>query len=315
MPRTILMFCGQGAQYYQMGRELHDHNPVFRQVMDRCDEVAGDIGGRTVSAIIYGRPMGDSEHFDRIADSNAALLAIGFALATTLQEGGIMPDRLLGYSLGETIAAVFAGALSLEDGFRLVLGQAQLFEQLAPEGAMVAILAPPEQVRLIPEAMAFCDIAAINSPRHAVVSLRARDLPAVRAALEDRGLVWARLPIRFPFHSAAIDPLAEPMQRLARTVRFGPPLWPIVSAAAAGLVPRFDGAHLWQVMRGMMRFRDTVEALAREGDWTLVEAGPSGTLTAFARQIGARGITAWAAIDQFGQNTRTLGQVLAAAAS
>lgn len=313
MPGSILMFYGQGGQYYQMARELHNNNKAFRHIMDRCDEVAGDIGGKTVSAIIYGRPIGESGQFDRIAESNAALLAIGFALAMTLHEGGITPDRLLGYSLGETIAAVFAGVLSLEDGFRMVLGQARLFEQLAPQGAMVAVLAPPEQTQAIPEVMAFCDIAAINSPNHSVVSLLARDLPTVAAALEGRGLTWARLPICFPFHSAAIGPLEAPMRRLASTFHFAPPAWPIVSSAAGRVVEAIDADHLWRVIRGKVRFRETLEALSQEGEWVLVEAGPTGTLAAFARQIAAPGIVAWPAIDQFGQNTKTIGRVLAAA--
>ena len=52
MPRTIMMFCGQGAQYYQMGRELHQRDKVFRQALDRCDEIAGDVVGRTISDIV-----------------------------------------------------------------------------------------------------------------------------------------------------------------------------------------------------------------------------------------------------------------------
>jgi bacillaene synthase trans-acting acyltransferase len=310
MPRTIFMFSGQGAQYYQMGRELHQNNTTFRHVMDRCDEVAGDIGGRTISEIIYGRPLGDSENFDRLGESNAALLAIGYALATTLHDAGVVPDRLLGYSLGETIAAVFGGALSLENGFRLVLGQARLFEQRAPAGAMVAVLADPARVMRIPEIMAYCDIAAVNSPKHSVVSLLARDLPAVRSALDGQAITWARLPIRFPFHSATIDSLAEDIQSLAETFQFSTSFWPTVSVATCGVVECFDAGHLWKVMRGPIMFRETIEALAKEGEWVLVEAGPSGTLAAFARQIAARGITAWPAVDQFGQNATTMRQVV-----
>lgn len=313
MPRTILMFCGQGSQYYQMARELHQTNSPFRRAMDRCDEVAGDIGGRRVSRIIYDCPMSDSESFDRLPESNAALLAIGYALATMLLESGIVPDRLMGYSLGETIAAVFGGAISIEDGFRLVHGQALLCERLAPAGAMVAVLADPDRVRSIPEVIQFCDIAAINSPTHSVVSLLARDFPAVRAALDVRAMNWAQLPIRFPFHSAAIEPLAEPMLQLSETVRFATSLWPIVSAATGGVVENIDGVHLWAAMRGMLKFCETIDNLAKEGEWRLIEAGPSGTLAAFARQVAAPGIVAWPTIDQFGQNTRTMQNLLAVA--
>jgi acyl transferase domain-containing protein len=313
MTRTLIMFCGQGAQYYQMGRELHQSEPAFRAAMDRCDAVAGDIGGRRVSEIIYGRPMTDSPGFDRLGESNAALLAIGYSLATTLEAAGVRPDRLLGYSLGETIAAVFAGVLSLEDGFRLVLGQDEIFARSAPQGAMVAVLDEPARVAALPEARDLCEIVAVNAARHCVLALRARDLAAVEAALERDRMPFARLPIRYPFHASLIASVEDEMRGLAAGLRFAPPRWPIVSATTAGVAEPFDASHLWRVMREPLRFRETVEALAREGEWLMLEAGPSGTLAAFVRQIGASGVAALPAIDQFGQNRATMARVLAAA--
>lgn len=312
MPRTIMMFPGQGAQYYQMGRELYRENPVFRQAMDRCDAIARGLGGPSASEIVYSRPLGDSEHFDRVGESNVALLAVGYALAQTLFERGVVPQKLLGYSLGETVAAVVAGVLSLEDGFRLVHGQGRLFEQLGPRGGMVAVLAEPGRVRGCVAGLG-AEIAAINSPTHCVVSVGARDLAAVCETLEREGVVWARLPIRYPFHASPIDAMAEPMHHFLAGFRFAPPRLPIISAATCGVVERFDAAHIWSVMRGVLRFRETIETLARDGAWTLVEAGPSGTLASFTRQIGAPGIAAWPAIDQFGQNATTIQRVVTAA--
>ncbi|MGE0225145.1 MAG: acyltransferase domain-containing protein [Acetobacteraceae bacterium] len=313
MPRTIMMFCGQGAQYYQMGRELYQQDTIFRQAMDRCDEIARDLGGRAVSDIVFGRPLAESDRFDRLSESNIALLGVSHALALSLFERGVMPHRLLGYSLGETIAATVAGVLSLEEGLRLVYSQARLFETLSPEGAMVAVLAAPERMRDCPEIAGLAEVTAVNAPNHFVLSLLIAHLPAVTAALDRIGVTWARLPVRYPFHADPIGPLAEPMRRLTGTFQFHPPRFPLVSAATAARVDRFDGSHVWRVMRGRLRFRETIEALSREGDWVLVEAGPSGTLVSFTRQIRAPGITAWPSIDQFGQNDRTMRQAVAAA--
>ena len=200
MTRTLIMFCGQGAQYYQMGRELFHADPIFRDAMDRCDMIAADLGGPRIAEVIFGRPMAESHGFDRLAESNAALLAIGFSLAMRLEAAGIAPDALLGYSLGETIAAVFGGALSLEDGFRLVLGQAEIFARAAPAGAMIAVLVEPARLAALPEAGRLCEIAAVNAPRHCVLSLRASDAAVVEAALEPRR----------PHLCAFADPLPVP---------------------------------------------------------------------------------------------------------
>lgn len=312
MPRTIMMFCGQGAQYYQMGRDVYQTNPVFRRQMDRCDEIAGDIGGRRVSEIIFSRPLSDSEHFDRVCETNPALLAIGWSLAMVLFERGVLVERLLGYSLGETIAAVVAGVLPLEEGFRLVMGQAERVEAEAPAGAMVAVLAAPECVAPLVAGIGSAEITAINTPSHCVVSLLAHDVPALGAVLSGAAVTFARLPVRHPYHGTAIERLGVPLNAFYATFQFAAPRWPIVSATTANTVPRFDGAHLWHVLRGPLQFRDTLEALAREGEWALIEAGPSGTLAAFARQMRAANLKPWPAIDQFGQNTQTIQRLVTA---
>jgi bacillaene synthase trans-acting acyltransferase/trans-AT polyketide synthase/acyltransferase/oxidoreductase domain-containing protein len=314
MPRTIMMFCGQGAQYYQMGRELHQCDAGFRRAMARCDAITGDLNGQPVSTTIYSRPLGESDGFDDLADSNPALLAIGYALAISLLERGVQPDRLLGYSLGETIAAAVAGVLSLEDGFRLVSAQARLYAEHVPPGTLIAVLSEAAEVAAVPGIATRCEIAARNAPRHCVLSIRANDVPAIVAALDRAGLTWARLPIRFPFHSAAIDPVAAPMRDLFACFTFAPPHWPIISAATGTVVARLGGAHLWQAMRAPCRFQETLATLAQEGEWRLVEAGPSGTLTAFTRLCAIPGVRAFSAIDQFGQNIRTMNQIMVEAA-
>jgi bacillaene synthase trans-acting acyltransferase len=314
MPRTIVMFPGQGSQYYQMGRELYLSDPAFRAAMDRCDAICRGFGAPEPSSVIYARPLAESDMFDRLSESNAALLAIGWSLAQALFARGIEPDMLLGYSLGETIAAVVSGALSLEDGFRLVLAQAHLFESEAPEGGMLAVLGDPAPLAADPSLARGCEVAGLNAPLHRVLSGLAADLAAARPRLEAAGLTVARLPIRYPFHSAAIEPLRPALHRLIDGFDFTPPRIPVFSTASGDLVERFDAAHFWNVVRGQTRFRVAIERLANEGPWQLIEAGPSGTLTSFARQIAAPGVTALRAIDQFGQNVRTMEQLMAAIA-
>ena len=311
MPRTIMMFPGQGSQYYQMGRELHAQDAAYRRAMDRCDAICRDLGARAPSAVIAARPLADSEHFDDLAESNAALIAVGYALAAALDARGVVADRLLGYSLGETIAAVVAGALPLEDGFRLVLGQARIMAAHAPPGAMLAVIGDPAALGRRPDLAPLYEVAGINVPTHRVLSVLARDVPAVMAGLEALSLTVARLPIRYPFHAAAIEAAGPALRDFVAGFRFAPPRLPILSAATCAPVTQYDAAHLWQVARAPTRFADLIRALADEGPWALIEAGPSGTLASFARLIGAPGITAHRSIDQFGQNMRSMQQLSA----
>jgi bacillaene synthase trans-acting acyltransferase/trans-AT polyketide synthase/acyltransferase/oxidoreductase domain-containing protein len=151
MKQIVFMFSGQGAQYYQMGRELFDTDPVFRRWMRTCDALARPVIGADLTEIIYGNTLAESAGFDRLLHTHPALLAQGYSLAQALKCRGIEPDYVLGYSLGELIGAVFAGAISLQDGFALVLEQARLVERTTPPARMVAVLNRPELMQEHPK--------------------------------------------------------------------------------------------------------------------------------------------------------------------
>lgn len=303
------MFAGQGAQYFQMGRELYERDAVFRAAMDRCDAVAGPIEGRLISEIVYGRPMSDSTEFDRQLESTPALLAIGTSLAHALLARGVRPDLLLGYSFGETIAAVIAGVFTLEDAFRMVLAKSRLIEaQLAP-GAMLAVLGGWEALRSLPAIAERCELAAVNSPRHFVVATRSEHAASVGEALERAGVAYARLPVRYGFHASLIDPAGPGLRAIVASVPRRAASLPIVSSMTTAAVARIDGDHLWNVSRRPIRFADTVRALAAAGPVRFIEAGPTGTLAIFVKQALGPDAVALPAINQFGQNLRTMAEI------
>jgi bacillaene synthase trans-acting acyltransferase/trans-AT polyketide synthase/acyltransferase/oxidoreductase domain-containing protein len=309
--RTVMMFAGQGAQYYQMGRELLAADPVFRAAMLRCDRAAGPIGGRALTEIIYGRPMSDSAEFDGQIESAPALLAIGWSLAQALFARGVRPDLLLGYSLGETIAATVAGVLTLEEAFGLVLENARIFEALLQPAAMLAVLGGVERVAALPAVRdTGAEVAAINSPSHCVLTLPAAALPGVLAGLEAEGLVCAVLPVRYGFHASLAEPAGPAVQTAAARLAFRAPTLPLASCATTGVLPGVDATHLWRVAREPILFEATLRALAA-GDPSLrfVEAGPTGTLATFVRQILGTGVLALPAINQFGQDVRSMAMV------
>src|SRR6266571_5342822 len=100
--RTVFMFSGQGSQYYQMGRQLFDENPVFREWMMRLDALAHAATGRRVVNAIYG--SGKAEIFDQTSLTHPAIFMVEFALAQCLIAQGTRPDMTLGSSLGSFAA-------------------------------------------------------------------------------------------------------------------------------------------------------------------------------------------------------------------
>jgi bacillaene synthase trans-acting acyltransferase/trans-AT polyketide synthase/acyltransferase/oxidoreductase domain-containing protein len=304
------MFSGQGAQYYQMGRELYAHDAAYRDALDQCARLCGPIGGRGLTEIVFGRALGDSQGFDTLSETHPILVAQGYALARCLIARGVEPDLLLGYSLGETIAAVVAGALAIDDALHLVREHAAMFETSLAEGAMIAVFAAAETIAADPELADSVAVSAVNAPTHVVLSLPLARVAALTAALDRRRLTWARLPVRVGFHSWLVEPVERRYRVLLDDRMFAPPRLPVFSCATAAPVARFDTQHFWRVTRGAIRFQDTVAALGPLDGSLLLDVGPSGTLAAFVRLCAGPQAPALPAINQFGRDLKTLDAIM-----
>ncbi len=308
--RVVFMYSGQGAQYFQMGRALFDGDPAYRDALRRAERVCGPIDGRTVSEILFSRPLADSEHFDRLAETHPVLLAVAWALTETLAARGIRPDMVLGYSLGETIAAVVSGALSLDQAFWAVRAQAALYERSAPPGRLVAVLNRPELLDDAPEWRGRAHLAAVNAPGHVVVAVAQAELPSFLGWLEARNRVYVVLPVRFGFHSPLVEPVRQGFLDIAGQLGFGRPKLPMISCALAAPVEQLDAAHFWTVNRGMVRFADAIRGLAADPGSVLIDVGPSGTLAGFIRLAGGARAKSLPVINQFGRDRQTLERVV-----
>src|SRR5581483_1236432 len=166
---VVFMFSGQGGQHPGMARNLYASAPVFRAELDRCSTLLGpDAQGRSLLDVMLA-PAGDMAIHDT-AWTQPALFALQHALVALWASWGVKPAAVIGHSLGEYAAACAAGAISLEDGLKLVGVRGELCAALPP-GAMAAIYAPLAEVEaeVAPRA-ARLSIAAVNGPESIVIS-------------------------------------------------------------------------------------------------------------------------------------------------
>lgn len=308
--RTVFMYSGQGSHYYAMGQELYRENAVFRQAMDSCDALSRSLTGQSMLAQLYDDARKPEELTDVLL-SHPALFSVGYSLTQVLLDRGICPDCVLGYSLGEYVAATVAGVIRLEDAMAMVVQQARLLTERAQGGGMLTILSSVEHYERHPDLYAGAALASVNFDRNFVVSGRYETLAALKQRLDELGLVCLLLSVQHGFHSPAVDPIEAEFRQFVAGIKTAAPQLPMYSAMRVGVPERFDVQYFWDVIRCKVEFRKLVGLMSTQEEFRFVDLGPSGTLSSFIKYGFGGRVQHAASINQFGRNVQTVAKLLA----
>lgn len=280
--KNVFLFAGQGSQYYGMGRDLLSDHPVFGASMRTWSTLFADFGIPGVLEEIYRADRTAADSFHEIRFTHPAILMVELAMAETLRAEGVEPDFVLGASLGEFAAATAAGVLSPEELARSIVEQIGMLESHRVPGAMLAVLGDVAIYHGDERLRADVELAAVNSDSNFVVTGEPAGVARAERRLQELRVLYQRLPVDYAFHSALLDPVAEPYLGLLSRLTLRPPAVPFVSCESAGYVARFETAHFWQMVRSPIRFREAIRFLDRQDpDLVYVDLGPSATMTNF----------------------------------
>ncbi|WP_323122873.1 ACP S-malonyltransferase [Burkholderia alba] len=309
--RAVFMYGGQGTQYFQMGRQLYDEHPVFREHFDVCSEFAEPELGASLVRIIYDEARAPYDPFDAIEHTHPALFAIGHALTAVARAEGIEAEAVLGYSLGEYVALAVAGCLSWQDGLRLCLRQSRAIGRTTLDGGLLSVLAPLDHFDDHPESYADLELAGINFDENFCVAGPRASLERTRAQLNAAGILSLDLPVRFPFHSSHIDAMRGEILAVADGITLNAPAIPVYSPSHGRRIDErdlADPAHFaWNVVRKRVDFHRLVRALAAEAPaHAFLDLSATGSLANFIKYMSVGTVRAHTLINQFGKDMASL---------
>ncbi|MGW0737868.1 SDR family NAD(P)-dependent oxidoreductase, partial [Streptomyces sp. NPDC002851] len=283
--KVVFVFPGQGSQWRGMGRHLLVESPVFRAAVEACDAALLPWTGWSVRELLSTTDEALSpEHqrdvppFDRIDVLQPALFTVMVALAAHWRSLGVEPEAVVGSSQGEVPAAVVAGALSLEDGARVVAlrSQAQLRECSGRGGMALLELPVAEVEELIAPYGDALSVAVVNTATSTVVSGDVDAVERLLAELEGREVFCRRVQCDVAGHSAHMDPILPGLADELATLSPRPWSVPFYSTVTGNVVEgtELDAAYWCRNLRETVRLDGALHSLNEAGYGVFVEVSP-----------------------------------------
>ena len=267
------VFPGQGSQFVGMGKDLYENSVLAKEMFDRANEVLGF----NITDIMFN---GTDEDLKQTKVTQPAIFLHSVILAKTMRDA-FQPDMVAGHSLGEFSALVAAGALSFEDGLKLVLARALAMQKACEKepSTMAAILNLDDDVveKICSEIDGVVVPANYNCPGQLVIS---GSVEAVQTACEKLTEAGARraliLPVGGAFHSPLMEPAREELAAAIANTTFSTPSCPIYQNVPTTAVSSAEEIkkNLMLQLTAPVKWTQSVQQMVKDGATVFTEIGP-----------------------------------------
>jgi thioester reductase-like protein len=288
-PRLAFVFCGQGPQWWAMGRQLLASEPVFQEIVRRCDAQVRRLGGWSLLEELNA----DEAHsrMDLTVFAQPALFAVQVGLAAVWASWGVRPEAVIGHSVGEVAAAYVAGCLGLEEAVRVIFHRGRCMELAPSRGRMLAVGLPRDEAqRLVASCGSRIALAAVNGPTSVTLSGETAALEEIEKALGKRQVFARFLLVQYAFHSSQMDPVRDTLLAALDGLAAQPARLPLFSTVSGRRVegPELGPDYWWRNVRQTVEFAAGVERLVEAGCNTVLELGPHPILASVVAEVYER---------------------------
>lgn len=276
------VFPGQGAQFTGMGKDLYENSPVAKELFEKANEILGF----RITDIMF---EGTAEELKETKVTQPAVFLHSVILAKVLD---VKPEMVAGHSLGEFSALVVNGALSFEDGLKLVSQRAMAMQKACEikPSTMAAVLNLEDKV--VEDICASIDgvvvAANYNCPGQLVIS---GELKAVEEACEKMKEAGAKraliLPVGGAFHSPMMEPAREELAAAIEATTFSTPICPVYQNVTANAVSDASEIknNLIAQLTGAVKWTQSVNQMIADGATSFTEVGPGKVLSGLVKKI------------------------------
>lgn len=282
MGKIAFVFSGQGAQYTGMGKELYECSPAAKAVFDMADKLRPGTSKQCFTA--------EKEELALTVNTQPCVFAVDLAAACAVEELGIKPDYIAGFSLGEIASLGFSGILPKEEAFKLVCRRARLMDEAASKsrGAMVAVMKlTPEKVEQLCGKFKNAWPVNYNSPAQTVAAMDEALVEDFTAAVREQRGKAVRLAVSGAFHSPFMESASAGLDAYLKNVELSQPQIPVYSNVTAQPYSGDFKKLIVNQAKSPVQWQKTVENLINEGADTFIEVGPGKTLMGLIKKIDA----------------------------
>ena len=285
MKKIGFLFPSQSTQYVGMGKDLYDNIPVCREVFDRANEVTGvDIKG-----ICFDGPL---ETLNETVNTQPCILTVSVATFRALQEYGIRPAAVAGFSLGEFSAMVAGGILRFEDALRVLHVRANAMQTAVPLGAGTMIGVKSEKAARAIEicqeiSEGYTALANANSPTNLLFSGETPAMKVFSERLTEEGIKNRVIAVSVPSHCDLMNPAREPLREVLATTEMHSPAVDFYMCADAEKETDVEKIREKEVrqMCTTVQCEGIIRNMLRDGVNVFVELGPKNAYSQYVIEI------------------------------